>query len=202
MYSYSKIECFRECPRKYKYRYIDKLDEPKNKYLEFGTKFHEAIPEGKSDDPIIDLMIKELYKNEEFKKYVDRIEKFEDKVVFDYVNRDFISFLDATGEDFILEFKSSKDKWSEKKFKEELQSALYIEAKNILENKIKEFVYFIVTKPDKNGEIEVQFRKVNHSNEKMKIISDTVNEIEREIDFEKRGNRYCWFCSFYNNCRY
>ena len=37
--SKSKINTFIECPRKFKYRYIDEITEETNKYMLLGKKF-------------------------------------------------------------------------------------------------------------------------------------------------------------------
>jgi hypothetical protein len=41
--SYSKYSCWDKCPRKFKYRYIDKLEEPKNTAMSRGTEIHESV---------------------------------------------------------------------------------------------------------------------------------------------------------------
>ena len=41
--SYSKYSCWDKCPRKFKYRYIDKLDEPKGTAMSRGTEIHESV---------------------------------------------------------------------------------------------------------------------------------------------------------------
>ena len=39
--SKSKINTFIECPRKFKYRYIDEISEEANEYMLLGTEVHE-----------------------------------------------------------------------------------------------------------------------------------------------------------------
>ena len=43
--SKSKINTFIECPRKFKYRYIDEITEEANKYMLLGTEVHEIAEE-------------------------------------------------------------------------------------------------------------------------------------------------------------
>ena len=43
--SKSKINTFLECPRKFKYRYIDEIEEAPNKYMLFGSEVHEIAEE-------------------------------------------------------------------------------------------------------------------------------------------------------------
>lgn len=42
-WSYSRYECYSQCAAKYKYRYIDKVEEPKSKSLERGIATHEKL---------------------------------------------------------------------------------------------------------------------------------------------------------------
>lgn len=43
--SYSSISCYLECPRRWKLRYIDKLETPPNHHFFFGSAWHSAIEE-------------------------------------------------------------------------------------------------------------------------------------------------------------
>ena len=43
--SKSKINTFIECPRKFKYRYIDEITEEANEYMLLGTEVHEIDEE-------------------------------------------------------------------------------------------------------------------------------------------------------------
>lgn len=40
-WSYSRYSCFKECPARYRYAYIDKLPEQKNKWAQRGIEIHE-----------------------------------------------------------------------------------------------------------------------------------------------------------------
>ena len=42
-FSYSKMSTYKECPLKYKFRYIDKLYEPPKHFFAFGTALHKAM---------------------------------------------------------------------------------------------------------------------------------------------------------------
>jgi hypothetical protein len=50
--SYSKYTTWDKCPRKFKYRYIDKLEEPKGGAMSRGTEIHNSVEDfllGKAD---------------------------------------------------------------------------------------------------------------------------------------------------------
>lgn len=42
-WSYSRLSDYRKCPRKFKYKYVDKLPEPKSAAMERGTLIHEVL---------------------------------------------------------------------------------------------------------------------------------------------------------------
>lgn len=42
-YSVSRLECFKQCPRKHHYLYVERLPEPKNEYALSGSYFHKAV---------------------------------------------------------------------------------------------------------------------------------------------------------------
>lgn len=43
LYSYSQDRLYRDCPMKYKFRYIDRIQEPSNKNLELGNNVHKLF---------------------------------------------------------------------------------------------------------------------------------------------------------------
>ena len=72
--SKSKINTFIECPRKFKYRYIDEITEEANKYMLLGTEVHEI-----AEEIAIELMegneIDDVFSN------LDYDEKLEDHII-------------------------------------------------------------------------------------------------------------------------
>lgn len=40
-WSYSRFLTYEQCPRKFKYAYVDKIKEPSNEYMERGTQYHD-----------------------------------------------------------------------------------------------------------------------------------------------------------------
>lgn len=49
--SYSSLECFQNCPQKYKFSEIDKIKEPKSKEAVFGSYIHEVLHWFYKNDP-------------------------------------------------------------------------------------------------------------------------------------------------------
>lgn len=42
-WSYSRLACYETCPRQFRYRYVDKLPEPKSPAMDRGILIHEAL---------------------------------------------------------------------------------------------------------------------------------------------------------------
>ena len=84
--SKSKINTFIECPRKFKYRYIDEITEEPNKYMQFGTYVHEIAENVANklmeneyvDKQIIDDAFKSINYDAEFEadQHLDGLKKF------------------------------------------------------------------------------------------------------------------------------
>ena len=77
--SKSKINTFIECPRKFKYRYIDEITEEANEYMQLGTEVHEiaeeiAIELMEGND--IDDVFLNLQYDEGLEDHIKGLEKF------------------------------------------------------------------------------------------------------------------------------
>ena len=77
--SKSKINTFIECPRKFKYRYIDDITEEANKYMLLGTEVHEIAEEIAGelmDGNEIDDVFLNLEYDEKLEDHIRGLEKF------------------------------------------------------------------------------------------------------------------------------
>ena len=77
--SKSKINTFIECPRKFKYRYIDEITEEANKYMLLGTEVHEIAEEIARellDGNEIDDVFLNLEYDEKLEDHIRGLEKF------------------------------------------------------------------------------------------------------------------------------
>lgn len=77
--SKSKINTFIECPRKFKYRYIDEISEEPNKYMAFGTAVHEIAEDiGNSliDGKNIDEAFSSIEYDAEMEDHILGLKKF------------------------------------------------------------------------------------------------------------------------------
>ena len=77
--SKSKINTFIECPRKFKYRYIDEISEEPNEYMAFGTAVHEIAEEIAMElmegNEIDDVFLNIEY-DEKLEDHIKGLEKF------------------------------------------------------------------------------------------------------------------------------
>ena len=77
--SKSKINTFIECPRKFKYRYIDEITEEANKYMLLGTEVHEIAEEiaiELMEGNEIDDVFSNLDYDEKLEDHIKGLEKF------------------------------------------------------------------------------------------------------------------------------
>ncbi|WP_304103071.1 PD-(D/E)XK nuclease family protein [Methanobrevibacter ruminantium] len=77
--SKSKINTFIECPRKFKYRYIEEITEEANKYMLLGTEVHgiaEEIAGELIDGNKIEDVFLNLEYDEELEDHIKGLEKF------------------------------------------------------------------------------------------------------------------------------
>ncbi len=77
--SKSKINTFIECPRKFKYRYIDEISEEANKYMLLGIEVHEIAEEIAGElmegNEIDDIFLNLEY-DEKLEEHIRGLEKF------------------------------------------------------------------------------------------------------------------------------
>ena len=77
--SKSKINTFIECPRKFKYRYIDEITEEANEYMLLGTEVHEIAEEiamELMEENDIDDVFLNLQYDEKLEDHIKGLEKF------------------------------------------------------------------------------------------------------------------------------
>lgn len=56
-YSFSQNRLYNDCPRKYKYRYVDGIKEPTNENLELGSAIHKVLEFYTSFNPVDDSVV-------------------------------------------------------------------------------------------------------------------------------------------------
>lgn len=193
--SNSQLELYNECPLKWHFRYIDKIETPKSEALLLGSEFHYNIEHKILINSKAGRMVFYLYNNSEFRNYLSGA-KFEVKKELKIDGLNFIVIYDALGKDCILEFKSASRAWKDKRFDEEFQPHIYLKAEYKRTGIWKEFIYFIVNKND----YSIQVKKVKFNPEKWREIKKIANRLFNDWEFKPKKNQYCYFCDFKNNC--
>jgi phage nucleotide-binding protein len=176
-YSYSRVDCFKHCPFKFKLRYIDELVTVKptnaDNALILGTALHTGIEEGVeagiqayyNSYPIIDdNHINEVMKLEYL---IPKVQKLLPKGIFELqvIDTDFIGFIDLTAivDDQTVDLYDFKYSNNVRNYLESGQLHIY---KHFLEKKINKKIrnlYFVfipkVAIKQKKGEELANFRK-------------------------------------------
>jgi len=204
MYSFSQINLFRQCRKRFKEKYILDMKEESSPAQIFGKTAHSLVKDltdfnENLFEPEIVQCVKALKENEEFKKY--RITNYERCTKGNIGNNPFIAFLDALAikeekELAILEFKfvKSLNSWSAED--NILQHSIYQELTGV-----KNFVYFIVDKCKKTKIKVIENPPRATKEEIMQICQD----IEQEFSFNPTAyqdeslKKNCWFCPLREN---
>jgi len=201
--SASQLSLYRNCPAAYKFKYIDGIESSPSEILEeamrFGTEFHENVIVCKSEDPKIQKMVLALH-NSEFSNYIDKIDEKEDSFVVQVEDFRLRAILDANCEDYILEFKTASKPWEDSKFETEIQPTLYQFAEFKRTGKVKEFIYFIVTKTD-DPRVQI-WKRATLPEDKVNELLLLVTQLRSDFEFEPTGYKKnaCFFCDYKDHC--
>lgn len=82
--SYSAFDCYKKCPLKYKFTYIDKISVPKRPELFFGGLIHKTVQYALKKDPLMpsyDELVKFYTQNWDSSLYKNKVEE---KQYFDF----------------------------------------------------------------------------------------------------------------------
>lgn len=188
MFSHSRINCFKECPKKYQYKYIDKLYplDDQSAALSMGKSLHYGIEHGSSDKAIEEMDKNTYYISEQgetdkvivmamidayLKKFPNH-SKLEHEVhlIGGLIEQDdfqmYLDGLEETDEGFwIIETKSTStldDNYINKLDYNDQISRYYYFANMIVDKPLLGIKYRIIKKPrirQKKDESVVQFRQ-------------------------------------------
>lgn len=175
-FSYSRVETFKQCPRKYKYRYVDKLktipDQSASNALYLGIGLHkgiettpaEGVEEYKSNfyivtNEIINWGIQIEYWAEKVKELLPPGGQHEATLTTD----DYIGFIDYVTDDTIMDFKFTTPK-NYQRYLESPQLKIYAHYWKKLhpESNIKHLKYVFIPKSavrQRRNETIQQFRQ-------------------------------------------
>lgn len=212
-FSHSKLELYKQCPRKFKYRYIDKLPTKPFEHLQKGSEVHRLLEIFGNEDLKSD--IKEAYnialkfsESEIGKEILSQKSKRELCIKFkdfepidsDSNDYDFIGYIDRvnftnSGLE-LIDYKTGK--YKEPKYQDFQQLIIYA-------------IWFF-KKYEKLTQIKIRFVYVEHLQENTIVltrdkIDDILNNlkilvktIELDQDFHKKPNPLCDWCDFKEHC--
>jgi len=227
-YSHSRVECFKSCPMKFKFRYIDELetlpsDDPQNALI-IGQAMHIGIEQGVKQAidwyynqyPIIsDLHVNEAIKLENLIPKARAVlpkGDFEVKIQ----TSDFVGFADLITDDGdVYDFKYSNNK---DKYLKSAQLHLYRHFRDLNCDKVRDLYYLFIPKTQirqKKTEslndfrkrlkqqlsiMEVEIVKVDYDKSKVDEFYNSISDIELCEKYEKIEN-YCTFCEYAELCQ-
>ena len=227
-YSYSRVETFKNCPYKYKLRYIDELktlpsDDPQNPLI-IGSAMHLGIEKDVetainwyyNQYPIItDLHINEAIKLEKLiPKVKDILPKGQHEIKIE--TNDFIGFADLVtdnGDLYDFKYSNNVDKYLDSK-----QLHLYKHFRELNCDKTNNLYYVFIPKlfirqkkteslydfrkrlMERLEEAEPKIVKIDYDESKIDEFYSDISDIETTETFEKVEN-YCNFCEYENYCK-
>lgn len=210
MYSYSKLSTYNQCPRKYKFNYIDKIKVDDLTCLIKGRKLHKELENINKDNfehssPLIksflnnNLDIKEQLFNKNIKKEF-RFGLDKNFKPCKYSSKAFYGgIIDLIYIDNILTLVDYKTgNYKDAKYQDFYQlmsySLFFFNHQNI--NKIKLRYCYIEHNLENNLIISKQ-----STNSTKEWIVNTVNNIEHDKNFECKYSVLCNYCQFKNFCK-
>ena len=227
-YSHSRVETFKNCPYKYKLRYIDELktlpsDDPQNPLI-IGSAMHLGIEKDVetainwyyNQYPIItDLHVNEAIKLEKLiPKVKDILPKGQHEIKIE--TNDFIGFADlVTDNGDLYDFKYSNHI---ERYLESKQLHLYKHFRELNCDKTNNLYYVFIPKlfirqkkteslydfrkrlVEKLEEAEPKIVKIDYDENKIDEFYSDISDIETTKIFKKNENENCKFCEYYEYC--
>ena len=230
-YSYSRVDCFKQCPFKYKCRYIDRIktlpNYDANNPLVLGTALHRGI------ETDVDTAIKEYYAhfpvitddqiNEAIKleilipKVKSVLPKGEHEVKVECEN--FVGYIDLLCEgnntplQDIYDFKytSNTNRYSDsqqlhiyKYYKGNIGKLYYVFVPkvNIRQKKTETLFEFRQRLREKCEQTEITIKEVPYDYSKVQEFLDGIKNIETATEYPRKESGLCErFCEYYGICK-
>lgn len=212
-FSHSKLELYKQCPRKFKYRYIDKLPTKPFEHLAKGSEVHRLLEIFGNEDLKSDIkeaynialkfseseIGKEILSQKSKRELCIKFKNFE-PVNSDSNDYDFIGYIDRVNFTEngleLIDYKTGK--YKEPKYQDFQQLIIYA-------------IWFF-KKYEKLTQIKIRFVYVEHLLENSLVlqrdkIEDILNNlkiliktIKLDTDYHKKPNPLCDWCDFKDTC--
>lgn len=220
-YSYSRVDCFKSCPRKYQYRYIDKLktlpDQKADNALYLGSGLHKGI-ETTVEEGVACYQTNYYVLTDEIVNWSLQLEfwipKVKDLLPENGLHEvkistpDYIGFIDYVSGDTLYDFKFSNnvdnylksDQLSIYKYYYELRyptkrinhlKYVFIPKCNIRQKKTETVHQFRARLNDEMKKLEIRVIEVPYDEESITRFLDERKRIETATEYPKRPNQWC-----------
>jgi len=207
----SSCYMYDHCPRKYKFRYVEKIPEASNIYADFGIRFEDIVyprwNTGRSpehDDPKICNMLTKMFDDENVKKMPEAL-LIQQKIDVQCGGSRFLGYTDIIHTDgSITDLKTSKRKWGKDKLGGTQQHVAYsfgCVKSGFIENIFPViFRYLIITTVPPHN-IQIIEMKITEKDIRdfEKSFSERIKNIESNI-FPCKKTYECNWCSYKNIC--
>ena len=221
--SKSKINTFIECPRKFKYRYIDEITEEANKYMLLGTEVHEIAEEiaiELMEGNEIDDVFLNLEYDEKLEDHIRGLEKFfyeifsvEEYIVDDKSNMNGIVDVvikNSKDELIIFDYKTGKPRNIDKYKLELCVYKILLESKYLDLNVVSAGIYFtssaayrIANFGSHSGDYFKSQSKEDINDGDFDYVETIVDNLYETIDrnyFKKEKGFLCRYCFYKDMC--
>lgn len=199
-YSFSRLNTYTMCPKRFKYRYVDGLEDNAGEAAALGSLVHEALEHDDVSQVIHDATAYQMYQTG--KKIMDglTIEAKEKRLAIDArgnptdYNADnalFRGVIDVLGDDYILDWKTGF------KTPDPIQLGTYqmlAEAHGYIVLEVK----YAMLRYDKFETLPASPELFNQSRQ---WIVDTINTIEADNSYERNIGKHCEYCPYVSECR-
>lgn len=216
--SVSSITTYFKCPKKYDFKYIQKLPDPSGPAAELGTAFHKAAYMtwdrqawdcGKVNGQYVEDMLRAMYMHPEVAalphpKLVEG-ENCEFKLEADLGGENrMLGYVDVLLDEveYAIDFKTSSRPWDEKKILENFQHLSYpLGLRLIGRSKVKKFLYIVVTT---KGRPQCQVITLDVSDEVCEAYRrrhfDAVKRISLDLFMPTPTRQECGWCPYKKLC--
>ena len=164
----SSIAIYCECPRRYAFKYVEKLPDPMGPAAALGQAFHSMAYEtwhlqdiGNCEDPLVCKMLRAMYDHHDVKalphSQLEEGKTCEYQLKADLGNQTLFGYVDLLLDDvqYAVDFKTSGRPWTKEKVEEQQQHLAYtLGLREIGRSEVKRFLYIVVT-TNKNPQCQV-----------------------------------------------
>ena len=225
-WSYSRVETFKQCPYKFKLKYIDHLETLRNQdfnnALYLGTCLHKTL------ETDFETAKKEFYKNyyisntllenelikiENIVKLIDLPNGKHEILIEDDFYKGYIDFIDSENNLYDFKYSNNINNYLEsgqlhiyKYFYEKIYGKkinnlyyLFFPKTFIRQKKTETLEQYRVRLLETIQSLKVTKIKIEYDEEKVNEFFKTIENINK--DFPKQTNKYCEFCEYYNYCK-